>query len=232
MSSSCGSRATERLLTGARKGEPTDPTESAERQPRTTASTSSRSAAIRSGFGASTFSRSSGSVLDARRLNQAPSGRRDGQAVQLVEGRVRERRPDLGDLGRRVGDRRVDLAGGGVPLVLGGELGQRPVLAAQRGQHVHGGQHAGVGEPEVAEVVVRRVLAAEDRVGAGHLGLDERVADPAADRLAAVLGDDLGHRGRGDQVVDDRAARELGQLPYGDQRGDRRGRDRVAVSRR
>ena len=37
------------------------------------ASTSSRSAAIRSGLGASTLSRSNGSVLEARRLNQAPS---------------------------------------------------------------------------------------------------------------------------------------------------------------
>jgi hypothetical protein len=62
-----------------------------------------------------------------------------------------------------------------------GELRQRPAPATpSAAEHVHRGQHAGVGEPEVAEVVVRRVLAAEDRVGPGHLGLDERVADPAA----------------------------------------------------
>ena len=59
-----------------------------------------------------------------------------------------------------------------------------PGCSPERGQHVHRGEHAGVGEPEVAEVVVRRVLAAEHRVGAGHLGLDERVPDPGADRHA------------------------------------------------
>ena len=48
---------------------------------------------------------------------------------------------------------------------------------------------------------MRRVLAAEDGAGLGHHLLDERVADPGADRLAAVLADHLGHGLRADQVV-------------------------------
>ena len=62
-----------------------------------------------------------------------------------------------------------------------------------------------VGPVVVAEVVVRRVLAAEDGAGLGHDLLDERVADTRAHRDAAVLADDLGHGLRADEVVQDRA---------------------------
>jgi len=58
---------------------------------------------------------------------------------------------------------------------------------------MQGREHPGVGPPEVAEVVVRRVLAPENRTGTSHLGLDEGMADPGAHRHAAVLADDLGH---------------------------------------
>ncbi len=94
---------------------------------------------------------------------------------------------------------------------------------------MEGGEHAGVGVPEVAEVVVRRVLAAEDGARAGHLGLDEGVADPGADGDAAVLADDLRHARRRDQVVDDRAAGVLGELAGGDEGGDGGRRDRFAA---
>ncbi len=73
------------------------------------------------------------------------------------------------------------------------------------------------------------VLAAEYRAGLGHPRLDERVADPGAYRGAAVLGDDLGYRAGGDQVMDDGGARLTGQLPDGDERGEDRGRDDVAA---
>ena len=65
----------------------------------------------------------------------------------------------------------------------------------------------GVGAVVLGEVVVRRVLAAEQRAGLGHPLLDERVTDPGADRRAAVLADHLGHGLRADQVVEDRRAR-------------------------
>ena len=154
-------------------------------------STSSRSAATAAASAASMFRRSSGSVFDGRRLNQPPSGSStvspssSSRAHPVAAGeRLLDRRHPAG----LVVDRRVDLPGRGVAAVGRGQLGQRTVLLAERREHVQRGEHAGVGAPEVAEVVVRGVLAAEDRVGAGHLGLDERVADAGADRLAAVLG--------------------------------------------
>ena len=82
-------------------------------------------------------------------------------------------------------------------------------------------EHAGVGTPEVAEVEVAGVLATEDRAGLRHRGLDERVAHPSAYGNAPVLGHDLGDRTRGDEVVDDRGARVLGELAYGDERRQR-----------
>jgi hypothetical protein len=72
------------------------------------------------------------------------------------------------------------------------------------------GQHAGVRSPEVAEVIVRRVLAAEDGPGLRHLRLDEGVADPGSQRDTAVLTDDLWYGPGGDQIVDDCRARLLG----------------------
>ena len=73
------------------------------------------------------------------------------------------------------------------------------------------------------------MLAAEDRSGRGHLGLDEGVADPGAHGGAAVLGDDLRDRAGGDQVVDDRRAGVAGEFAGGDQRGERAGRDGLAA---
>ena len=136
--------------------------------PRTVASTSSRTRRMVSSSAASTFSRSSGSVLDGPQV-EPPVGRRDRQPVQLVD---LDARPALvlrthgSGRGRLVADHAVDLAGGDVPLVRRRELGQRLALLAQRGEDVQRGQHAGVGAPEVAEVVVGRVLTAEDGVGA------------------------------------------------------------------
>ena len=48
-------------------------------------------------------------------------------------------------------------------------------------EHDQGGDDARVGPVVVAEVVVARVLAAEDRAGLGHDLLDEGVADPGPD---------------------------------------------------
>src|SRR5690606_935284 len=148
----------------------------------------------------------------------------DGESVEFVEGDAVPALvggPDRGEAGALVVDGGVDLAGAGVAVVLGDQGGQCAVLLAERGEDVQGGQHAGVGVPEVAEVVVGRVLTAEDRAGPGHLGLDEGVADPGADGGAAVFGDDLGHGPGRDQVVDDHAAAAVaGEFARGDEGGD------------
>ena len=143
------------------------------RRPDAAASTSSRTPAIVPRSAASTLSRSSGSVLEARTLNHhigSPLGGSTRQPVELVELAARgprpTRRPRPSAAAASV-DRRVDLAGGDIPARRRPpSSAQRAVLLAERGQHVHGGEHAGVGVPEVAEVVVRRVLAAEDGLGA------------------------------------------------------------------
>ena len=154
----------------------------------------------------------------------------DGHAVEVVD-RVHAGavglQHGLHD-GRGVGDGEVDLAGGFVALVVGHQVRQRAVLFAERGQHVQRGQHPGVGTPEVAEVVVRGVLAAEDRSGLGHQPLDVGMPDPGPQRCAAALDDQLGHRARGDEVVDDGRADFALQFPRGDQRGHRRRRHRLA----
>ena len=109
-------------------------------------------------------------------------------------------------------------------------------LLAERGEGVQRGEHAGVGEPEVAEVVVGAVLAAEHRVVAGHLALDEGVADAGAHAASAGLGDDLGHLGGADHVVDDGdvgGIRTVGDgtsdLAAGDERGDGAGAHRFSA---
>ena len=129
------------------------------------AATSSTIAATSSAVRASTLSRSNGSVFDVRRLNQRAVAEVDGDAVEVVErlDAAAEGLQHRVDARRGVGHGEVDLAGLLVPLVVGHHLRQRPVLLAERGEHVQRGEHAGVGTPEVAEVVVRRVFAAEDR---------------------------------------------------------------------
>ncbi len=91
------------------------------------------------------------------------------------------------------------------------------------------GQHAGVGVPELREVEVAGVLAAEDRPRAGHLGLDEGVANSRPNGVPAVLGDDLGDRLGRDQVVDHGRTGVLGQLARGDERGEHRRADDLAA---
>ena len=90
----------------------------------------------------------------------------------------------------------------------------------------------GVGPVVLAEVVVRRVLAAEGGAGLGHHLLDEAVADPGADRRAAALAHDLGHRLRADAVVEDRGPGLLGQHAGGDDRGGGRAGEPDALARR
>ena len=126
-------------------------------------------------------------------------------------------------------DPEVDLAGGGVALILVHQGRQRAGLLPESGQHVQRGQHPGVRTPELAEVVVRGMLATEDGAGLGHQRLDVGVPDPGAQRDTAVLGDHLRHRPRGDQVVDHRRTRFAVQFPRSDQCGHRRRRDRLAA---
>ena len=55
------------------------------------------------------------------------------------------------------------------------------------------GEHAGVRTPEITEVVVRRMLAAEDGSGLGHQPLDIGVADSRTQCRSAALGDHFGN---------------------------------------
>ncbi len=127
---------------------------------------------------------------------------------------------DLGHGNSGVRDHRVDLTGERVRGIALKKARQRLVLLAERGQDVHRGEHPGVGPPEIPEVEVTGVLAAEDRAGAGHLGLDERMTDTGAQRDATKPGDELGHGITDDHVVDDRGTRFPGEFPLSDQRGD------------
>jgi hypothetical protein len=113
----------------------------------------------------------------------------------------------------------VDLSRGDIPGKAASQLRQRPALAAEGGQDVQGGEHAGVSAPEVAEVVVTGVLAAENRVVLCHQRLHVGVTDPGADGPPAVLADDL----------DGGRARVAGQLAGRDQADDRGRRDRLAA---
>ena len=132
-----------------------------------------------------------------------------------------ERRQHLVHARLGVGDGEVDLAGRLIALVVGHQVGQRSMLLAECRQDMQGGQHAGVGAPEVAEVVVRRMLSTEDRTGVGHQRLDVGVPDARAHGRAPTLGDEFRYGARGDQVVDHRRADLSTQFPRGDQRRHR-----------
>ena len=128
---------------------------------------------------------------------------------------------DLLQLARHVRDRRVDLARDEEVLAeRPQDLGQ--LLAALRDQLEHEQERhdARVGLGEVAEVVVRRDLAGEDRVLLAHPVLDERVADAVDQRRAAGGGDRARHRPAGADVVEDGPAGALAEHHLGEQRGD------------
>src|SRR5918999_331579 len=69
------------------------------------------------------------------------------------------------------------------------------------------------------------VLTAEYGPRVGHDLLDERVANPSTNRLAAVLLDDLGDRPRADQVVDHGLTGILFEKALGHERGGERAGD-------
>ena len=136
---------------------------------------------------------------------------------------------DLLQLRRHVRDRRVDLARDEEALAeRPQDLGE--LLAALRDQLEHEQERddAGVGLGEVAEVVVRRDLAGEDRVLLAHPVLDERVADAVDQRRAAGRGDRARHRPAGADVVEDGPAGALAEHHLGEQRGDEVARHELA----
>src|SRR5215813_3530839 len=92
------------------------------------------------------------------------------------------------------------------------------------------GKHSRVGEPEVPEVEVTRMLTAEHRAPLSHHCLDERVPDPRPHRGTAVAGHDLRHRPGRDEVVNDGGAGLPVKLTNGDQgRQYRRGDNLTAL---
>ena len=103
-------------------------------------------------------------------------------------------------------DRGVDLTRGGVAIERRHEVGESAVMVAEGLEDHECSDQAAVGPEVVGEVVVTRVLSAEQGTGLGHHLLDERVSDPGAHCGAATLRNDLRHRLRADQVVKDRRA--------------------------
>src|SRR5262245_12722971 len=116
--------------------------------------------------------------LGVRRAQvEPPAAAADGQPVHLVRrdpAAAREGRADPLRGRGLIANLAVDLSRRPVPGELRQQRGQRACLRAERGEHVQGGEDAGVGEPEVPEVEMPGMLAAEDRTGGGHLRLDER----------------------------------------------------------
>ena len=126
-------------------------------------------------------------------------------------------------------DLRVHLPRRGVALEWPAQLRERDVGHAERLEHHHRRDRPRVRTPVVAEVVVRGVLAAEDRVRLGHHLLDERVPDAGAHGLATVLPDHLGNGLGADQVVHDGATAAPGEHRLRDDRGRGRSADRLAL---
>src|SRR4051794_28035143 len=125
-------------------------------------------------------------------------------------------------LDRDVRDTRVDLAGEEVARAeLREDLAQLPAARRHELEHEQERDHSGVRLREVAEVVVRRHLAAEDGTHLAHSRLDERMPDAVHERLAAGGEDRLRHGPRGAHVVDHLAAR----LPRQDRLGKERRRE-------
>ena len=71
-------------------------------------------------------------------------------------------------------------------------------------EYVHGSEHAVVSTPEVAEVVMSRVLTSEHSTGRSHLVLDERVPHAGADRRSPRTGDGFFHDVGRDEVVNNK----------------------------
>src|SRR4051812_46821763 len=103
------------------------------------------------------------------------------QPVEPVLPPVAVRRRDLLDLPPLVGDGRVDLARRAVAMERRDDLRERALGLRELLEDDHGRDQARVGPVVLAEVVVARVLATEDRAGLGHHLLDERVSDASAD---------------------------------------------------
>ncbi len=85
---------------------------------------------------------------------------------------------------------------------------------------------------EVLEVVVAGDLAAEGAAVLAHRDLEEGVAHAVDLGGASVLGDGVGHRARGANVVEDRRAGLLAQDLLGEERGEEVAVDELALRRR
>ena len=193
-------------------------------------SSSSVRASISSWVNASRLSRSSGSVFEGRTLKcqvpqstETPSSQRH-LAVRVALG-------DLLHLRVLVVDRRVDLARDEVLAPVGlQQLGHRLAADRQQLEHQQRRDHARVGAPEVAEVVVARDLAAERRVRSSRMRVLKK-AWPTRFTSALPPGrlDGVGHGAARAHVVEDRRARVLGEDRLGEQRREEVARHELAV---
>ena len=123
----------------------------------------------------------------------------------------------------------VDLPGGDIARIGSHQLRHGAVGLGKGCEDMHTGEHSRVGEEKFLEIKMTRVFAAEDGSGTRHFSLDQRMADRRTHGNAAVLGDDLRHRLRGDHVVKDRGAGVEAQIAARDEGRDRRRCDDFAV---
>ena len=132
-----------------------------------------------------------------------------------------------------VGHLRVDLARICVTLEVGANLRERTPALGQHLEHHQGGDRPGIRPVVVPEVVVAGVFATEHGVGFRHDRLDIGVTEPGCGPEPAALPDDLRHRFRADQVVQDGGTGMLGQHGRRDQGGRRRAghRDPLVVDK-
>ena len=133
------------------------------------------------------------------------------------------------ELQRDVGDGSVDLAGEEEALAEGREeLRERVPSPRQQVDHEQEGDDARIGLREVAEVVVRRDLAAESRAFLPHALLDERVSHAIDERDASGALDRLGHCPARADVVDHLRAGLSLEHALGEQRRDEVSGDELA----
>src|SRR3954453_23496205 len=145
----------------------------------------------------------------------------DRHAVDVRDLAVAVALLELAHLALGVGDLGVDLARDEVLRAVAlQQLAQLLALDRQLLEDQQRRDGARVGVVEVVEVVVARDLAAEDRALVTHAGLEESVADAVGVRRAPGGGDDVRHRARGADVVEDGRARLLGEQVLGEDRGE------------
>ena len=131
--------------------------------------------------------------------------------------------PDLVENGFDIRDLGIDLAAGEIFAEGFDQFADRTVFRTDQIGELDHGQALAFGREVFLEIIVTGKFAGEHRTRFAHLRLDERMSDPAHDRLSAVFLDALLDRPAAAQVVHDRDLRAglvLGQDVLRDQGGE------------